>query len=157
MEKILSVERVFDKYSDMVYRLAFARVKNKYDADDILQEVFLRYMRTKKQPQSEEHIKALLIRITINCSKSSLTSVYRKRTEPLSEQLSVSDGNFDTLDAVLRLPLKYRTAVHLHYYCGYSVEELAAILSVKPSAIKSQLFRARKMLAKELKGDELNV
>ena len=157
MEKILSVERVFDKYSDMVYRLAFARVKNKYDADDILQEVFLRYMRAKKQPQSEEHIKALLIRITINCSKSSLTSPHRKRTEPLSEQFSVSDGNFDTLDAVLRLPLKYRTAVHLHYYCGYSVEELAAILSVKPSAIKSQLFRARKMLAKELKGDELNV
>lgn len=157
MEKILNVERVFDKYSDMVYRLAFARVKNKYDADDILQEVFLRYMRAKNRPQSEEHIKALLIRITINCSKSSLTSPHRKRTEPLSEQFSVSDGNFDTLDAVLRLPLKYRTAVHLHYYCGYSVEELATILSVKPSAIKSQLFRARKMLAKELKGDELNV
>lgn len=157
MEKVLNVQRAFDKYSDMVYRLAFARVKNKYDADDILQEVFLRYMRTKKQPQSEEHIKALLIRITINCSKSSLTSVYRKRTEPLSEQLSVNDGNFDTLDAVLRLPLKYRTVIHLYYYCGYSTEEIASILSLKYTTVKSQLFRARKLLAKQLEGDELNV
>ncbi len=157
MEKILNVERAFDKYSDMVYRLAFARVKNKYDADDILQEVFLRYMRTKKIPQSEEHTKALLIRITINCSKSTLTSPHRKRTEPLNEQFSVSDGNFDTLDAVLRLPLKYRTVVHLYYYCGYSAEEIASILSLKYTTVKSQLFRARKMLKTELEGDELDV
>ena len=135
MEYKISATQAFNRYSDMVYRLAFARVKNKYDADDILQEVFLRFIKVKENVNNDEHAKALLIRITINCSKSLLSSSWFKRTEPLSENLSVSDPGFDTLDAVLRLPQKYRTVIHLHYYMGYSVEEIAAILKSKPSTV----------------------
>ena len=91
------------KHSDMVYRLAVARVKNKYDADDVLQEVFLRFIKVKDKVENEEHLKALLIRITINCSKSLMTSSWFKRTEPLSESFSVSDEYSDTLDSVMRL------------------------------------------------------
>ncbi len=157
MEYKISAHEAFKKHSDMVYRLAFARVKNKYDADDILQEVFLRFIKCKNKVCNDEHLKALLIRITINCSKSMLSSSWFKRTEPLSEYLSVSDPSFDTLDAVLRLPQKYRTAIHLHYYMGYSVDEIAAILKSKPSTVKSQLHRARQKLKIDLKGDEVNV
>ena len=157
MEYKISAAQAFEKYSDMVYRLAVARVKNKYDADDILQEVFLRFIKYKDKVENEEHLKALLIRITINCSKSLLTSGWFKRTEPLSENLSVSDPGFDTLDAVLRLPQKYRTVIHLHYYMGYSVEEIAAILKSKPSTVKSQLHRARQKLKIDLEGEEVNV
>ena len=157
MEYKISAAQAFEKYSDMVYRLAVARVKNKYDADDILQEVFLRFIKYKDKVENEEHLKALLIRITINCSKSLLTSGWFKRTEPLSEHLSVSDPSFDTLDAVLRLPQKYRTVIHLHYYMGYSVDEIATILKSKPSTVKSQLHRARKMLKIDLEGVEANV
>ncbi len=157
MEYKISATQAFNRYSDMVYRLAFARVKNKYDADDILQEVFLRFIKVKEKVNNDEHAKALLIRITINCSKSLLSSSWFKRTEPLSENLSVSDPGFDTLDAVLRLPQKYRTVIHLHYYMGYSVDEIADILKSKPSTVKSQLHRARQKLKIDLEGEEVNV
>ena len=157
MEYKISAHDAFKKHSDMVYRLAFARVKNKYDADDILQEVFLRFIKHKDKVENDEHLKALLIRITINCSKSMLSSSWFKRTEPLSEHLSVSDPDFDTLDAVLRLPQKYRTVIHLYYYVGYSTDEIAKILKSKPSTVKSQLHRARQKLKLDLKGDEVNV
>lgn len=157
MEYKISAAQAFEKHSDMVYRLAFARVKNKHDADDILQEVFLRFIKSKGKVENEEHLKALLIRITINCSKTLLTSSWFKRTEPLSENFSVTDEYSDTLDAVLRLPQKYRTVIHLHYYMGYSVDEIASVLKSKPSTVKSQLHRARQKLKIDLKGDEVNV
>ena len=157
MEYKISAAEAFKKHSDMVYRLAVARVKNKYDADDILQEVFLRFIKAKDKVENEEHLKALLIRITINCSKSMLTSSWFKRTEPLSESFSVSDEYSDALDSVMRLPQKYRTVIHLHYYMGYSVEEIAKIIKSKPSTVKSQLHRARQKLKIDLKGDEVNV
>ena len=157
MEYKISATQAFEKYSDMVYRLAFARVKNKSDADDVLQEVFLRFIKHKDKVENDEHLKALLIRITINCSKTLLTSSWFKRTEPLNENLSVQDEYSDTLDAVLRLPQKYRTVIHMHYYMGYSVEEIAKILKSKPSTVKSWLHRARQKLKIDLKGDEVNV
>lgn len=157
MEYKISATEAFQKYSDMVYRLAFARVKNKYDADDILQEVFLRFIKSKDKVNNEEHAKALLIRITINCSKSMLTSSWFKKTEALSENLSVTMPENDTLEAVLKLPQKYRTVIHLHYYCGFSVEEIGKILDHNPSTVKSQLHRARMKLKTELKGVEINV
>ncbi|MBE6810408.1 MAG: RNA polymerase sigma factor [Ruminococcaceae bacterium] len=157
MEYKISAAEAFKKHSDMVYRLAVARVKNKYDADDILQEVFLRFIKCKDSVENDEHLKALLIRITINCSKSMLTSSWFKRTEPLNENLSVTDECSDTLDIVMRLPQKYRTVIHMHYYMGYSVEEIAEILKSKPSTVKSWLYRARQKLKIDLKGDEVNV
>ena len=157
MEYKISATEAFNKYSDMVYRLAFARVKNKYDADDILQEVFLRFIKSKDKVNNEEHAKALLIRITINCSKSMLTSSWFKKTEALSENLSVTMPENDTLEAVLRLPQKYRTVIHLHYYCGFSVEEIGKILDHNPSTVKSQLHRARMKLKTYLEGVEFDV
>lgn len=157
MEYKISASEAFKKHSDMVYRLAVARVKNKYDADDILQEVFLRFIKVKDKVENDEHLKALLIRITINCSKSMLSSSWFKRTESLSESFGVLDEYSDTLDAVLRLPKKYRTVIHLHYYMGYSVNEISSILKSKPSTVKSQLHRARKQLKIELEGEEVNV
>lgn len=156
MEKKVSASHAFTEYSDMVYRLAFARVKNKYDADDILQDVFVRYMKSKQEVQNLEHAKALLIKITINCTKSLFTSNFKK-TVPLDEFISADMPCRDTLDAVLKLPLKYRTAIHLHYYCGYGVDEMAKILDSKPSTVKSQLHRARLKLKEYLEGDELDV
>ena len=99
MEKAVNLERkdfakpeaVFERYADMVYRLSFVRTKNKYDADDILQEVFLRYMKVWQNMVSEEHIKAMLIRITVNCSNSLLSSFWSKKTDPLSDSLPAQD------------------------------------------------------------------
>lgn len=146
-------ETAFIKYADMVYRLAFVRTKSRSDSDDILQEVFLRYLKVFKKIESEEHLKATLLRITVNCSNSLITSAWFKKTEPLSDTITVADNPdaLNVLEAVMKLPLKYRTAVHLHYYCGYSVEEIAKIEKSNPSTVKTHLSRARKLLKSSLK------
>ena len=141
-------ERAFEIYADMVYRLAFVRTKNKSDSEDILQDVFLRYIKIWKKIKSEEHLKAMLLRITINCSNSLHTSGWFKKTIPLEENVSYIDNveNVDVLTEVLKLPLKYRTAIHLHYYSGYSVNEIASILKTNPSTVKTHLSRGREIL-----------
>lgn len=146
-------ENAFLKYADMVYRLAFVRTKSVADSDDILQEVFLRYMKVFEKIESEEHLKAMLLRITVNCSNSLKTSFWFKKTEGLNENLAVTDNLSETnvLNEVLKLPLKYRTVIHLHYYCGYSVEEISKIEKINPSTVKTHLHRARMILKDTLK------
>ena len=158
-DTVFEPANVFDRYADTVYRLAFVRTKNKYDADDILQEVFLRYMKVYKNMKSDEHVKAMLIRITINCSNSLLSSPWKKRNEALDESLPTpeTDTGTDTLNAVLNLPVKYRTVIHLHYYMGYSVEEISNITHTNPSTVKTRLSRARLTLKNTLKADDFDV
>ena len=152
-------EEAFLKYSDMVYRLSYIRTKNKEDSEDILQEVFLRYMKIWEKIESEEHLKAMLLRITVNCSNSLKTSFWFKKTEGLNENIlssdSVNDGS--VLGEVMKLPLKYRTAIHLHYYMGYSVEEISKIEGINPSTVKTHLYRARTLLKNTLKADDFDV
>lgn len=148
-------EAAFEKYADMVYRLAFVRTKSRADSDDVLQEVFLRYMRTAGNMQSEEHVKATLIRIAVNCSNSLKTSFWHKRTEPLDEAMASPDtpDGHNLLCEVLALPLKYRTVIHLHYYGGFSVAELAELTGSNPSTVKTRLSRGRALLKKALGQD----
>ncbi len=150
-------ENAFNKYADTVYKLAFIRTKSKSDADDILQDVFLRYIKIYEKMQNEEHIKATLLRITINCSNSFFTAWYRKKTEPLNENIAEYDENNDgyVLQQVLNLPLKYRTVIHMYYYLGYSVEEIAKLNDSNPSTVKTHLHRAREILKNTIKADDL--
>lgn len=149
-------EEVFERYADMVYRLGFVRTKSRYDADDILQEVFLRYMKVWQNMQSPDHIKATLLKITVNCSNNLLTSSWFKKIDPLSDTLRAADIPDDsTLAAVLKLPVKYRTAIHLHYYMGHSVEEIAKITSAKPATVKTWLSRGREKLKTTLEMEDL--
>ncbi len=145
-------ERVFKKYADTVYRLSFVRTKNISDSEDILQEVFLRYIKVWEKMESEEHIKAMLIRITLNCTNSLLGSSWFKKTAPLEENIPyiACENRPDVLGEVLKLPLKYRTAIHLHYYCGYSVNEIADIQKTNPSTVKTHLKRGREQLKRSI-------
>lgn len=148
-----SAEALFDRYGDMVYRLAFLRAKNRYDADDILQEVFVRYLRYAPVFRDEEHCKAWLIRATINRTNSLLSSAWFRRTAPLDDTLSTEmQETSEVYGAVMKLPRKYRTVIHLYYYEDYSTSEIARILSQKEATIRSRLHRARALLREELKG-----
>ena len=150
-------EAAFRKYADTVYRLAFVRTGSRSDSDDILQEVFLRYMKVWRNMQSEEHVKATLIRITVNCSNSLLSSLWFKKTDPLDENIPAADGNSaeSALSEVLKLPVKYRTVIHLYYYMGYSVTEIAELTKSNPSTVKTRLSRARGRLKKALEAEDL--
>lgn len=145
---------VIEKYSDTVYRLALARTKNISDAEDVFQEVFIRYLKNHEKIEDENHLKAWLIRVTINYSTTLLTSSWFKRTVPLNEDLTFSTPEKSQVYyATMDLPSKYRTVIYLFYYEDLSISEISKILNIKESTIKSQLCRGRDILRNVLKGD----
>lgn len=146
-----------ERWGDMVWRLALARTANVSDAEDVFQEVFLRYFRSEHKLTDEEHRKAWLIRCTLNRANSLLASPFRRRTVPLEEAaaLGVEDDCREVYSAVLSLPAKYRAVIHLHYFEGLTVAELAAALGSTEGTVKSQLHRGRALLRDMLKEVEL--
>ncbi len=155
----ISRSEMTEKYYDMVYRLALSRTKSRTHAEDVSQEVFLRFLKTDKVFESEEHIKAWLIKVTINRSKSVFSDLWLKRTVPLDEEIPFSSPKLsEVYFAVLNLPPKYKTALHLFYYEDMSVKSIAECLGEKEATVKTLLHRGRKMLKKTLDGrydDEL--
>ena len=146
---------IVKKYFDTVYRLALSQTQDRTRADDVVQETFLRYIKIDKEFESEEHIKAWLLRVTITCSKSSFTTSWHKKTVPLTEDISTEMPEIEEVYAVVaQLPRKYRTVIHLFYYEDMSVKEIAKLLSTGESTIKSQLHRAREMLRAKLEGGD---
>jgi len=149
-------EDVIYRYQDTIYRIAFTYCRNTPDAEDIAQEVFLRYMKKMPQLKSEEHLKAWLIRVTLNTAKSLSTSSWSRKTVPLSEHDPIitderTETDIDTYYAVMSLSEKYRSVVMLYYYEDYSIGEIAQVLNRTETAIQTQLQRARKMLKNKLK------
>lgn len=164
-----SLEGVVDCYGSMIYRLAYAKTKNIHDAEDILQEVFLRYAKMGAEGKifdSEEHRKAWLLRVTVNCSKSTLSSGWHKRRnekeldeERLADgvpEYAMSDTKTAVLQAVNSLAEKYRVAVYLFYYEELSLEEISDITGVSVSSVKTRLHRARQQLKDILKEVDFN-
>ncbi|MCL2383578.1 MAG: RNA polymerase sigma factor [Oscillospiraceae bacterium] len=152
-EKRKYLNYLVEEYSDMVYRLAMARTKEKENAEDVYQEVFLRLSKKIPNFESTEHEKAWIIRVTINCSKNILSSKHLKHNVELKENIyddnTVPDKNDEANDlycVVLDLPLKYRTVIHLFYYEGYKIEEISKILKTKENTVKSWLSRARERI-----------
>ncbi len=140
--------QIVNRWGDMVYRLALARTASVPDAEDVFQEVFLRYFRHEDKFHNDEYRKAWLIRCTLNRCKSLLSSPWRKRIVPLetAEEVGVEDDYREVYSAVLSLPAKYRAVIHLHYFEGLSVFEMAQTLQLPEGTVKSQLSRGRDLL-----------
>ena len=154
----MTAEQVFERYHETVYRLAFARTKNRFDAEDVLQTVFLKLLKCDTYFSDPEHIKAWLIKVTVNTSKNLLTSAWVRLTEGLKDELTADDyKSFEVYSVVMGLPLKYRTVIHLFYYEGYSCAQIAAILDTKEATVKTRLKRARERLKSDLKGESFDV
>lgn len=149
-ENDFSVEELLRRYSDMVYRLAYARTQNKQDAEDITQEVFLKYIRSNHRFQDEEHRKAWLLRVTVNTTKSLLTSAWHRHYAHIEgiaeESCCVEENDSDVYYAVQRLPEKYRIVIQLYYYEELSVKQISDILAKKESTVKSLLRRGRERI-----------
>ena len=104
-------------------------------------------MQTSKKFESDEHIKAWLITVTINCTKDLFLSSWFRKTEALDENISAEETEeSDLYYALMKLPQKYRTVIHLHYYEGYRVNEIAKMTKASEGTVKSQLHRGREML-----------
>ena len=147
------LEMMIEKYSDMVYRLALTRTKSKENSEDVYQEVFLRLSREMPDFKTEEHEKAWLIKVTINCSKNLLNSTFLKHTAEMKEDIAFeTKERHDIYYAVQELPLKYRTIIHLYYYEGYKINEISKILKINENTVKSRLARAREKLKEKVEG-----
>ncbi len=148
-----------ETYADTVKRICVVYLKNMADTEDIFQNVFIKYYKGSAHFQNEEHKKAWFIRVTINECKDLLKSFLRKNTvsvEEISETGVEADFNENAYvrEAVLKLPEKYKIAIYLHYFEGYSAVEIAKILSKNENTIYTFLSRGREKLKNILGGSE---
>nr|WP_325230961.1 sigma-70 family RNA polymerase sigma factor [uncultured Oscillibacter sp.] len=145
-------------YGDMVFRLAYSYLKNRADAEDVMQETLLKLYVEPKDFESPDHEKHWLLRVAANECKKLLRSPWRRRTDSLDEvvEAAVFDGpaQSELFRQVMALPPKYRAAVYLHYYEGYSVKEIGELLGAKASTAQTWLMRARGQLKTKLKEAE---
>ena len=128
------------EYANMVFKIAYNYCRNKYDAEDIVQNTFLKLLQYKGEFADGEHAKRWLIRVTVNESKNMCTSFWHKRIVSLEESKSDAEFSFENdeeseiYDAVMKLGEKYRIVVHLYYYEEYSVKEIMSLLKLKDRA-----------------------
>lgn len=144
--------------SQRLYMLALSFTKNHSDAEDIMQDVFLKLLKHNKSFNNEEHLDKWLTVVCVNESKNYIKSPFRKNTVFLDEAKDLytfdTVNDYDIFKSVMSLPKKERTAIHLFYYEDLPVKEIAKMLKIKESAVKTRLSRGRKHL-KEMLGDEL--
>lgn len=148
------IERLYDKYVDMVYQICFLYLKNKADTEDIVQQTFIKLLTNQKPFTNEEHVKAWLIRTSSNLCKNQLKHWWRKNTDlDTIYEAGKKDTKDETLEYLFRLPEKYKTVIYLYYYMGYSTEEISKIMHQKNTTVRSLLCRGRERL-KDLLGGE---
>lgn len=148
------------RYIDTVYRVAYNYIKSPTDADDITQTVFLKLLQTRKPFDSEDHVRNWLIRVAINECKNLVRSRWW-RAESFEEHAASlafdNSAQSDLFYAVMDLPAKYRLPIYLHYYEGYSTQEIGEILKRSKNTICTQLKRGRELLKKSLTEVDENV
>ena len=148
------VEDLIRQHQKHLFAAAFSVCQNASDADDVVQDTFLKYHISKKEFSSPEHIKAWLLRVAINKAKDINRHTWRWNAVSLEEvaQTLTTEQTEDTwlLAEVMKLPVKYRIVIHLFYYEDYSVSEIAQILKLSESNVKTRLSRARSMLKEEI-------
>lgn len=149
--------RVVKRNSNRIYLIALSYLKNHDDAEDVMQDVFLKLWKTSKQFNSDEHLDKWLVITCVNKCKDHFRLPFVKNSVALedSKELYTFDNikNFDLFNAIMSLPQKERLVVHLFYYEDMSVDEISKVTKIKPSAVKTRLHRARKNL-KSILGDE---
>ena len=146
--------RAIGLYGDTVRRICMVHLKNYADTEDVFQTVFLKYVLHSAPFDSDEHEKAWIIRVAINACRDLLKSFFHSRTVPLDSLIEkpgeIPEDHREILEAVLALPAKYKDAVYLYYFEGYSASEIASILKKNVNTVYTLLNRARHLLKNRL-------
>lgn len=148
------------RYIDTVYRVAFNYIKSPADADDITQNVFLKLLQEKQAFDSEDHVKHWLIRVTVNECKNLVRSRWWKAASFEDYAASLTFDNqaqSELFYTVMALPRKYRLPIYLHYYEGYSTQEIGVILKIPKNTVCTRLKRGRELLRESLQEVDGNV
>lgn len=158
MRSEYEVNQAIERYADTVRRLCMIHLKNYADTEDIFQTVFLKYALCSAAFESPKHENAWFVRVTLNACKDLLKSVCRSRTvslETLTElPEQVDQSHREVLEAVLALPEKYRIAIYLHYYEGYTAPEISKLMRKNVNSVYTLLNRGKMMLKEALEGEQ---
>ncbi len=155
MEQTNRLEELVLKYENTLFRAALAILGDPHEAQDAVQDAYVKYLEKQPQFRDGEHAKAWLLKVTANGCKSRLRARKRHPAEELLDTYPAPDQDSrEVVEAILSLPANQRAAIHLHYYEGYSTGEIAQILGQRPGTVRSHLSRAREGLRKYLKGEE---
>ena len=155
-----SIEELFDRYSDMVYRISLNIVRNCEEAQDIVMDTFMALMK-QDSFNDDGHIKAWLIRTAENKSINVVRSARVRRNQPLDEMLSgtlsgtLNESEHELLDMVMRLPKKLRTTVYMYYYEDMSAAQIASVLGISDNTVYKRLQRGRNALKIDLEGEAI--
>ena len=142
-----TIERLVQKYSSMVLQIAYQYSFNKSEAEDITQEVFIKLFQNLKKIKNKNHIKAWLIRVTINLSIDYNRNYWNKNTTSLDDSYKYFDEETkDVFNELKKLTPEFRNIIYLYYYQGYKISEISEILSMNQNTVSSYLNRARKEL-----------
>lgn len=152
----MKFKEIYERNVDTVYRICYSYLKNKSDAEDIVQETFIRLLRKEVKFENYKHEKAWLIVTASNLCKNSLKS-WKNKIDNI-EDYNLANPNEkndidETLHIVLNLPNKYKITIYLYYYEGYSSIEIAKIIGKKESTVRSQLKRGREILKVKIGGE----
>lgn len=151
------IQELIERYQNNLFVAAFQVCKNQEDAEDIVQETFIQYHTSNKEFESEEHIRAWLLRVAINKAKNVNLTFWRRNKQPLEDYMETltfeTQESSNLFETVLSLPEKYRIVIHLFYYEEYSVQEIAKVLKLSESNVKVRLSRGRNLLKEALKED----
>ena len=148
------LEDVIPAYENTLYRAALAILGDPKEAEDVVQEAFLRLWEKDPAFESPAHQRSWLLKVTVNGCKSRLRAPWRRRTAPLLESYPAADEEEQAvLEVIQSLPPKDRAALHLYYYEGYQTAEIAAMTGWREGTVRSRLARARDKLRELLKGE----
>lgn len=153
METGKEIRDIVRTYSAGILRLAYAYLKNSADAEDIAQEVFIAYLKKRPRFDCEAKKKAWMLKVTANKCRNLLKSPWNKRAQMPDNLSCMPEQDARTLSAVLSLDEKYRIPIHLHYYEGYAINEIAELLGAKPATVGTWLARGRSLLKSILEED----
>lgn len=147
------ISALVEKYSGLLLRIAYSYLSNLQDAEDMVQDTFIRVMQKHITFDNGEHEKAWLIRVTINHCKNHLRTAWYRKTMPLKEDIVFTQEESLVMEAISGLAEKYRSVIVLYYVSGYRINEIAELLKRKEATVSSQLQRARSHLKVTLKED----
>ena len=153
----IEFQRMVEKYTPSLYRLAFSYCGNRADAQDVVQEVFLKYLQRPPQCDGPEQLRGWLMTVTANKCKDLLRSAYRRRSAPLEDAPAPPENFDEVIDvraALEKLAPKQRSAVYLYYYEQQPTKQIARTLGLTDAAVRARLLQARKQLKQLLGGEE---
>ena len=149
-ERLAHAQAALIRWQKELVRLAYSYTLNLSDAEDCVQDAFMAYMNKAPSFDSSESEKAWLIRVTVNKCLSLLRAPFRRRIQELPEEIGAIEEDKGVLEAMKSLPGKYRVTLHLYYYEGYKLQEIAQILKTKPATVGTWLDRGRQALKLEM-------